>query len=132
MRLDPVGRTPGAVWAMDDPELAELRETEGTKRTITEAALPELTGSASDVAAALEIRSRILMEGDDVLTRLRSDEIITEAQKDTAIVSPRQVTSEQVHAAQAALNRLRGNADAAWWMAQAERSAGEILGEMMS
>ncbi len=107
-------------------------ETPGTKRTITVGGLPELSGPDTDLASALEIRTRILVEGDDVLTRLRSDEIITEAQVDTAIVSPRQVNSEQVHAAEAALNRLRGITDAAWWSARKSRTAGEILADMMT
>jgi len=107
-------------------------ETPGTKRVITEGGLPELTGEAAERASAREIRRRILIEGDDVLTRLRSDEIITEAQVDTAIVSPRQVDSGQVHAAEAALNRLRNVTDAAWWNARKSHAAGEILAEMMA
>ena len=107
-------------------------ETPGTKRAITEGGLPELSGAAAELASAREIRTRILIEADDVLTRLRSDEIITEAQKDTAIVSPRQVNSDQVRAAEVALNRLRNHTDGGWWVAQASRSAGEILTEMMT
>ena len=106
-------------------------ETDGTKRTITEGGLPPLTGSSADLGTGSETRTRILVEADDILTRLRSDETITEAQQDTAIVSPRQVSREQVHAAEAALNRLRGNTDAAWWTAQASRSAAELLEALM-
>ncbi len=62
---------------------------------------------------------------------LCTDEIITEAQSDTDITSPRQVSPGHVHAAEAALNRLRGNTAAAWWLAQKARSAGEIIAEMM-
>ena len=110
----------------------EPGETPGTKRTITHGGLPELRGAEAAMARAEEIRTRILVEADDVLTRLRSDEIMTEAQKDTDIVSPRQVSKEQVHSAEIALNKLRNQADADWWLTQAERSAGEILGEAMT
>ncbi len=106
-------------------------ETPGTKRAITEGGLPHLTGSEHDVVRAHEIRTRILIEADDVLTRLRSDEILTEAQLDTNITAPRTVEATQVHAAEAALNRLRGQPDAAWWVGQGSRSAGDILSEMM-
>src|SRR5436309_2736255 len=121
-----------AAWATRDEGISDLRETEGTKRTITAGGLPELSGDGADLAAALEVRTRILMEADDVLTRLRSDEILTEAERDTAIVSPRHVSDAQVHAAEAALNRLRARTDAAWWAAQSGRTAAEILGEMMA
>ena len=117
------------VRAMSDQGLSDLRETAGTKRSITEGGLPELVGSGAD--AAREIRTSILIDADDVMSRLRSDEIITEAQSDTDITSPRQVSPSQVHAAEAALNRLRGNTDAAWWLAQEARSAGDIIAEMM-
>ena len=117
------------VRAMSDQGLSELRETAGTKRSITEGGLPELVGSGAD--AAREIRTSILIDADDVMSRLRSDEIITEAQVDTDITSPRQVNPGQVHSAEAALNRLRGNTDAAWWLAQEGRTAGEIIAEMM-
>ena len=110
----------------------ELRETAGTKQTITSAGLPAITGAETDFARAEEIRSRILLDADDVLSRLRSDQIITDAQQDTDIVSPRQVTKEQVHSAEIALNKLRGQADAGWWAAQSDRSAGEILGDLMA
>jgi hypothetical protein len=107
-------------------------ETEGTKRTVTAGGLPELEGEIADRDRAAEIRNRILVEADDVLTRLRSDEIITEAQTDTAIVSPRQVNPAQVHAAEAALNRLRRHTDAAWWIAHADRSAADLLAVLMA
>ena len=108
-----------------------LDETPGTKKTITEGGLPALVGAETEIGQAREVRSRILVEADDVLTRLRSDEIITEAQSDTAIVSPRQVSSDQVHAAEVALNRLRGQTDAAWWVANSGRTAGELLETLM-
>lgn len=106
-------------------------ETEGTKRTITAGGLPDLQGEIGDRDRAAEIRTRILVEADDVLTRLRSDEILTEAQSDTAIVSPRQVNPAQVHAAETALNHVRRQADAAWWIAQSDRSAAEIIAALM-
>jgi len=107
-------------------------ETPGTKRTMTEGGLPDLVGIQSDIEQARTIRTEILTYADDVLTRLRSDEIITDAEKDTDIVSPRHVSSAQVHAAEAALNRLRSRSDASWWIGQSGRSAGEILSEMMA
>jgi hypothetical protein len=106
-------------------------ESAGTKRAASEIGVPDLVGSDADVSQAEAIRSRILIEADDVLTRLRSDEIITEAQVDTDIVSPRQVTDQQVHAAEVALNRLRHKSEAAWWIAQQDASAGDILSELM-
>src|SRR4051794_34725006 len=113
MIYDSRGRIQAAAWAIEEGELTELRETDGNKRMITEGGLPELNGSPDDVEAARDVRSRILVDADDILTRLRSDETITDAQKDTAIVSPRQVTAQQVHSAEIALNRLRSQADAA-------------------
>jgi len=110
----------------------EPGDTPGTKRTISQGGLPTLIGPQPDIARAQDIRTRILVEADDVLTRLRSDEIITDAQKDTAIVSPRQVNADQVRAAEIALNKVRGETDANWWILQANRSAGEILGELMT
>jgi len=110
----------------------EPGETPGTKRVITEGGIPELMGTPEHKAKAGEIRTRILVEADDVLTRLRSDQIITDAQKDTAIVSPRQVTSDQVVSAETALNRLRNQDSAEWWLAQDGKRAGEILADLMN
>lgn len=109
-----------------------IEETPGNKRAIATVGLPPLSGTTTDVARANEIRTRILIEADDVLTRLRSDETITEAQLDTDIVSPRQVNTEQVHAAEVALNRLRSQTDAGWWLKQADATAGSLIGELMA
>jgi hypothetical protein len=107
-------------------------ESPGTQRAMTQAGLPELTGEPADVSRADAIRTRILMEADDVLTRLRSDEILTEAQSDTDITSPRQVSEDQVHAAQVALNKIRHQADAAWWISHEESTAEQLLSHLMT
>ena len=107
-------------------------ESPETQRAMTEAGLPELTGQSSEVSRAHDIRTKILMEADDVLSRLRSDEIITESQSDTDIVSPRQVTDDQVHAAQMALNRIRHQSEAAWWIAHENETAAQILTRLMA
>lgn len=107
-------------------------ESPGTQRAMTQAGLPELTGHPSELSRADTIRTRILMEADDVMTRLRSDEIITEAQSDTYIVSPRQVTEGQVHAAEMALNRLRHEPNAAWWLTQELATAEQLLIQLMA
>jgi hypothetical protein len=106
-------------------------ESPATRRAVAEIGLPELSGAGDQVKRAEAVRARLLVDADDVMTRLRSDEIITEAQVDTAIVSPRQVSDDQVHAAEAALNRLRRVQDAAWWIEHGSRSAGDILAEFM-
>ena len=110
----------------------EFGETPGTKRTIAEGGLPKLDGTPEQNEQAEEIRTRLLVQSDEILSRLRSDQIMTEAQKDTAVISPRQVTSEQVHSAEVALNKLRNQTDAAWWLAQSDASASTLLADLMN
>jgi len=107
-------------------------ESQGTQRAMTQAGLPELTGQPDEVGRAQAIRTRILMEADDVMTRLRSDEVITEAQSDTGIKAPRQVSEDQVHAAEMALNKVRHQTDAAWWIGHEGATAEQLLSRLMT
>lgn len=110
----------------------EPGETPATKRAAAEIGLPGLNGTPEQIEQADEIRTRLLVEADDAMGLLRSDQIMTEAQKDTDVVSPRQVTIEQVRSAEVALNKLRNKTDAAWWLAQKNASAGTLLTDLMN
>ena len=102
-------------------------QTDRSIRAITEVGLPPLRGTEADVATAVEIRLAILIAADDVLTDMRSDEQET-ALGPMAGMQPTQPTSRaDVHAAQTALNRLRHQDDATWWLANRDRAARELI-----
>ncbi len=106
-------------------------ETAGFKRQITHGGLQELKGSPEEIARAEEIRTRLLVEADDILTQLRSNPVLTASQVDTAIVAPEQVSEPQVNTTEAGLNRLRNRNDAAWWITNGARGARQLLDEAL-
>ena len=99
-------------------------------RAIALAGVPELAGTEADVAAALPIRERLLIDADDFLSALRSNEILTEEQADTAISIPTPASPAEVLAAQQALNRLRHQTDAAWWIGRREATIKSALNDL--
>lgn len=109
------------------PESDATPRTERAMRAITEAGLPGLRGAPPDLEAASEVRLAKLMEADDVMTALRTAEQQTELGGDSAIQPETPVSDADVRAAQAALNRLRHQQDAAWWLAHQDRSARELM-----
>lgn len=95
------------------------------------AGLPPLTGNPTDVQAAGDIRISKLIEADDLLSAMRGNEAMTEEHA-LAAIPPPHVTHAQVQQTQAALNRLRHQADAAWWIAHQSHSAQALLDAFMS
>ena len=101
--------------------------SERSIRAVAEVGLPELTGSEQDVEAARETRARLLVEADDLLTEMRTNHILTEEQKDTAITVAQPITHAQVVQAQIALDRLRHKMEASWWLAHKNDGAAALL-----
>ncbi len=101
--------------------------TPRSKQAITEVGLPELQGSPEQVARGRDARTALLMKADDYLTELRTNGVLTDSQRDTDIVSPQQVSHEQVLSAQAALNDLRHLTDAEWWIVHAADPIEQLL-----
>ncbi len=108
----------------------EVPGTPRAIRAIAEAGLPPLTGSSTDVQAAGDIRISKLIEADDLLSAMRGNEAMTEEHA-LAAIPPPHVTHAQVQQTQAALNRLRHQADAAWWIAHQSHSAQTLLDSFM-
>lgn len=102
-------------------------ETAGFKRQITHGGLPELKGSPEEITRAEEIRTRLLVEADDILTALRANLVMTESQVDTAVQPSEHVSEPQVVTAQAGLSRLRSRDEAAWWIQNAPQGARQLL-----
>ena len=100
--------------------------TPRTVRAIAEAGLPFLTGSPSDVETAANIRAAKLIAADDLLSTLRGNEALTE-EHSLAAIPPPHITHAQVQQAQAALNRLRHQTEAGWWIAHESHSAQSLL-----
>lgn len=96
-------------------------------RAIAEVGVPDLKGTPDEVTRGREIRLRFLVEADELLTRLRTNATLTQEQSDTAIVAPQQVRAEEVHVAQVALNRLRHQDNATWWIAHEEDRLDNLL-----
>lgn len=108
-------------------------ETNGTtegERSIEEivsgAELPELGGAPMEVRAAAEIRKRILNEADDVLSAVRENEILSNQNRDPALLGGMAIVE-----AERALQRLRRQSSAAWWLAQERRSAQDVLVDLL-
>ncbi len=97
-----------------------------TVRAIAEAGLPALTGSLTDIETARDIRVAKLIAADDLLSTMRGNEALTEEHA-LAAIPPPSVTHAQVQTAQAALNRLRHQTDAQWWIANQSHSAQALL-----
>ena len=101
----------------------------GTPRTIhaiTLAGLAPLTGSEADIAVASEIRAAKLMEADDLLSNLHGNEAITEDHTVGALPVPH-TTHTQVQHMQAAVNKLRHQTEAGWWIAHQTTTAQTLL-----
>jgi len=109
------------------PEEGGTPRTGRSIRAITEVGLPALRGTEEDIAAAMEIRLDKLIAADDLLTELRSDEQETELGPMAGAKPERPVSPEDVRRAQMALNRLRHQEDAAWWLANRDRTARELI-----
>lgn len=107
-------------------------ETPGTQKAVAQAGLLPLTGSAEAIAQAEAIRAQTLVDADNIITRMRSEEVLTDT--DSTIVHPTTapVTHEQVLATQAALNRLRHQTEADWWLQNGSRGAGALLNAFMA
>lgn len=114
---------------MDFPDISEERR--GVKKTLTEGGLPELTGAPEEIEAAEPIRSRALIAADDLLTDLRAREAEHEERSHSFRDPNPRPPDPQVHSAQAALNRLRHETSAAWWLQQAQRTPQELLTQML-
>jgi|SwirhisoilCB3_FD_contig_41_1939314_length_858_multi_2_in_0_out_0_1 hypothetical protein len=109
------------------PEEGGTPHTERSIRAITEVGLPPLRGTEADIAAATEIRLDKLIAADDILTQLRTDEQATELGDMSAIPPEAPVSKNEVQAAQAVLNSLRHQDEAAWWLAHRDRTAQQLL-----
>ena len=125
--------------ALNDTEHISLPDTEDetprSPRTIRAVALLgvlPLEGSEAAIAAATPLREARLIEADDLLTDLRTNAILTEEENDTAITAPQQITHAQVHTAQVALNRLRHQITAEWWIANQHKTTQQLLDEFAS
>ena len=107
----------------DDPS------TPRTVRAIALAGLAPLTGT--DVDAANDIRAAKLIEADALLSEMRGSEAISEEYAAGAIPMPH-VTHAQVQQMQAALNRLRHQTEAAWWIAHQRDTAQTLLDQSLN
>ena len=108
----------------DDPA------TPRTIRAIALTGVPPLTGDPADVAAADGVRAARLIEADDILTELRGNQTLTE-EHTAAAIPPPPVSHAQVQQAQAALNRLRHQTEARWWLNHQNDSAQVLLDGLM-
>jgi hypothetical protein len=109
------------------PQEGGTPETERSIRALTEAGLPALQGTPTDIEAARAIRLNKLIAADDVLTALRTNEQQTELGEASAVPPESPVSESQVQAAQRALNQLRHQEEALWWLARRECSARELV-----
>jgi hypothetical protein len=64
---------------------------------------------------------------DDLLTQLRTDEQETELGHMAGAQPQTPVSKDEVRSEQIALNRLRHQDDAAWWLEQRDRAIKELL-----
>ncbi|HZO90464.1 MAG TPA: hypothetical protein VFB38_19210 [Chthonomonadaceae bacterium] len=90
-----------------------------TQENITQAGLPALSGSAEQIAQAESIRTQILMRADDLVSALRAEERLFEL--------PAPHPPPAIGEVEAALQRLRNQADAAWWIAHGPDGAYKLL-----
>lgn len=102
-------------------------ETERSIRAVTEVGLPPLRGTEADITAAQEIRLDVLVAADDVLTQLRT--AVQETDLGTMSANPPRVpiSKDVVKSAQVALNSLRHQDDAAWWLSHRDESPRVLL-----
>ena len=109
----------------------ELPETDepGTPRTVRAIALVglhPLTGTEEDIASADPIRTAHLIAADDLMSELRGLEAITE-EHPAAAIPLKEVTRTEVHEMQVALNRLRHQTEALWWIGHKETPTRTLL-----
>jgi hypothetical protein len=109
------------------PQEGGTPETERSIRAITEVGLPVLVGTPEDVDAAAVVRLDKLRAADDLLTELRVSEREGEVAHAVSVSSSPAVSVAEVQRAQEALNHLRHQQDAAWWLANRDRTARELL-----
>jgi len=109
------------------PEQDATPQTGRAIRAITEVGLPPLRGTEADIAAAAGIRLDRLIAADDLLTGMRTDEQETELGHMAGATPAKPVSPDDVRRAQTALNRLRHQDDAAWWLANGDRTAEELI-----
>ena len=113
------------------PPEDETPRTHRTERAVAEVGVPELVGDNKAVAQAREARSAVLIDADDILSEWRSDAISMDGPQDPArppVLSP---AALKVRKAQRALNRIRHQTDAAWWVENGSRGARALLEEAM-
>jgi len=99
---------------------AETQSPRTTQQNITQVGLPELTGTPEEIAQAGPIRTQLLMQADDLMSQLRSQERCAPLLPDD---SPPPAIAE----AEAGLQKLRNQMDAAWWITHQNDSARQLL-----
>src|SRR5579862_4455591 len=109
------------------PQEGGTPETERSIRAITEVGLPSLRGTEADIGEAAALRLDKLIAADDLMTELRTEEQQAELDQQDAPNGRRTELATAVHRAQTALNHLRHQDDAAWWLMQRDRTARELL-----
>jgi hypothetical protein len=109
------------------PEEGGTPHTPRSIRAITEVGLPALQGTEADIAAASEIRLDKLSAADEVLTLLRTNQQETELGAQSANPPSIPVAESQVQVAQMALNTLRHQDAADWWLAHQDQTARQLL-----
>lgn len=112
-----------------EPPEDETPRSRRTERAVAEVGLPELTGNEQAVAQARELRTDVLVEADDILSEWRSDAISMDGPPDPARPPSLSLAALKVRKAQMALNRLRHQTDAEWWLANGPRGARTLLEE---
>ena len=85
-------------------------------------ALPALEGSAREVGLAEPVRLHKLVQADDVMSRLRENDILAKHDQDPSLVG-----GPTVRDAQEALGKLRHETSAQWWINHAEIPAADLL-----
>ena len=104
--------------------------TPRTRSAIALAGVLPLTGTPDAIEVADAIRAAKLTQADEILTALRGGETLA-SEHTVAAIPPPAVTHEQVQRAQAALNRLRHQTDAQWWLTHQHTPTQELLDNMM-
>ena len=104
--------------------------TPRTRGAIALAGVPPLTGTPAAVESADAIRAAKLTQADEILTALRGGETLA-AEHTVAIIPPPPVSHAQVQRAQVALNRLRHQTDAQWWLTHQHTPTQTLLDDLM-
>ncbi len=104
--------------------------TPRTRSAIAIAGVLPLTGTPADIETADAVRADHLTRADDILTALRGGETLYE-EHTVAAIPPAPVSHAQVQRAQAALNRLRHQTDAQWWLTHQHTPTQTLLESLM-